>query len=308
MNLSSFDLNLLRVLNALLSEHSTTRAGERIGLSQSAVSAALGRLRHALGDPLFVREGQGLVPTDFARSLERPLARIFDDLQDTLAGPDAFDPRQTETSFKVSGSDFFATLLMPQLAELFARKAPFMRLQQVDLIPESYVGILEDATIDLALIPRMPFPSWIAHEPLFRSNFVIVARKGHPQIQAAGVAPGSEISLDLMCRLGHVLFSPEGKAAGLADKTLAEIGRCRRVVMTLPVFSGVANAVALSDLIALLPNQYADHVADTLGLDQFQPPIQMPEPELCMVWHERSTTNPAHRWLRRQVSNTLSGF
>lgn len=308
MSLLSFDLNLLRVLNALLAEHSTTRAGERIGLSQSAVSAALGRLRHALGDPLFVREGQRLVPTDFARSLERPLARILGDLQDVLAGPEVFDPHEAGTTFKVSGSDFFATLLMPRLGELFARTAPRMCIQQVDLHPESYVSILEDATIDLALIPRMPFPSWIAHQALFRSRFVIVARQGHPVLSSAGIAPGSVMPLDLMCRLSHVLFSPEGKGAGLTDAALAEIGRSRRVVMTLPVFSGVANAVAHSDLIALLPHQYVDHIARAQGLDQFQPPLALPEPELCMVWHERSTTNPAHRWLRQQVRDTLAGF
>lgn len=308
MNLLSFDLNLLRVLNALLIEHSTTRAGERIGLSQSAVSAALARLRHALNDPLFVREGQHLVPTDFARSLERPLSRILDDLQDTLAGPEVFDPQQADTSFKVSGSDFFATLLMPRLAELFARTAPRMRIQQVDIIPDSYVGILEDATIDLALIPRMEFPAWIAHQPLFRSRFVVVARRDHPEITAAGIQPRDTLPAGLLCELGHVLFSPEGKVSAMGDTALAEAGYERRVVMTLPVFSGVANAVAQSDLVAFLPHQYAEHVADSLGLNLYHPPVKIPEPELCMVWHERSTNNPAHRWLRQQVSETLAVF
>lgn len=308
MNLLSFDLNLLRVLNALLAEHSTTRAGIRIGLSQSAVSAALGRLRHSLGDPLFVREGQRLVPTDFARSLERPLARILDDLQETLAGAEAFDPQQADLSFKVSGSDFFATLLMPRLAALFARKAPNMRIQQVDQISESYVGPLEDASIDLALIPRTTFPSWIAHQPLFRSHFVVVARKGHPHPVLARTPPGGTMPLDLFCELSHVLFSPEGKIAAMGDAALHEIGHSRRVAMTLPVFSGVANAVAHSNLIALLPHQYANHVADTLKLNKFRAPISLPEPELCMVWHERSTTNAAHRWLRQQVSKILAAF
>ncbi|WP_073248691.1 LysR family transcriptional regulator [Shimia gijangensis] len=308
MNLLSFDLNLLRVLSALLAEHSTTRAGEKIGLSQSAVSAALNRLRHALNDPLFVRQGQRLVPTDFARTLERPLEKILGDLQQALSGSDRFDPYQSDTSFKVSGSDFFATLLMPQLAEVFARKAPLMRIQQVDLVPESYVGILENAAIDLALIPKIAFPSWIGYQPLFRSRFVVIARKGHPQLGGNGLAPGSKVDMDLFCSLGHVLFSTEGNLHGLGDAALAKVGRSRRVVMSLPAFSGVTNAVAHSDLIALVAHQYADYVAELLGLDMFEAPMPVPEPELCMIWHERSTNNPAHRWLRQQVSQVLANF
>jgi len=99
MNLHAFDLNLLRVLNALLAEQSTVRAAERIGLSQSAVSAALGRLRAALDDPLFVRQGQRIVPTDFARSLEMPLKTILDDLGKLLLEHVDFDPSNVAQSF-----------------------------------------------------------------------------------------------------------------------------------------------------------------------------------------------------------------
>ena len=306
MNLSTLDLNLLRVLDALLVENSTTRAGQRIGLTQSAVSAALGRLRHALNDPLFVRQGQRLVPTDFARSLETPLRRTLDELQTLLSGPEGFDPARATSSFKLSGSDFYATLLMPKLAELLGRKAPNMTVQLVDLVPDSYVGILENAEIDIALIPKSPFPAWIAHHPMHRSRFVVIARAGHDRLHRAGLRPGDTIPIDLFCDMGHVLFSPEGKRAGMGDAALAATGRKRRVVMTLPVFSGVVNAVAASDLIALLPHQFAEHSAKRFGLEIYLPPMPTPEPELCMVWHERATLNPAHRWLREQVAKILA--
>lgn len=308
MNLSNFDMNLLRVLDALLAEHSTTRAGARIGLSQSAVSAALGRLRHALADPLFLREGQRLVPTDYARSLERPLRLALENLEDLLAGQVPFDPRVSEADFRIAGSDFFASLLVPRLAEVFAREAPHMNIHQIDLGADRFVGILEKPGIDLMLIPEMAFPSWIGHQFMFSSGFVVLARRGNARLAHHAIAPGQVVPLDLFCDMGHVLCSPEGKTSGIGDEALESVGRRRRVAVSLPVFSGVAAVVAQSDLIALVPAQFADHVTGQMALDIYRPPVPVPARALHMAWHERSTTNPAHRWLRAQVLRATADF
>lgn len=306
MNLRTFDLNLLRVLNALLAEQSTVRAAEKIGLSQSAVSAALGRLRVALGDRLFVRQGQRIVPTDFARSLELPLKNILDDLEALLSDQDRFDPSSAVHSFKVAGSDFFAEMLMPQLAEILSRTAPGMRVQLVDLVPDNYVGTLERAGIDLALVPKTDFPEWSEHRPVFRSGFVVIARRSHPRLERAGVQAGTVVPIDLFCDLGHVVFSPEGKLKALGDAALARVGRSRRVVMTMPVFSGVCNAVSGSDLIALVPEQLAARLAPRLSLEIYGVPVPMAEASICMVWHKRSTSAPPHRWFREVVHEVLA--
>jgi len=306
MNLAAFDLNLLRVLDALLQEHSTVKAGERIGLSQPAVSAALNRLRHALNDPLFVRQGQQFVPTDFARSLELPLRRIIDDLEAVLSGPDAFDPMTATHSFMLSGSDFFAELLMPPLADELSVRAPKIRVQQVDLVPDNYVGTLANHEIDLALIPEIEFPDWIDFLPVSRSNFVMIARNGHPRLMQAGVKPGQVVPVDLYCDLSHILFSPEGNLKGLGDAALQQIGRERRVVMTMPVFGGICNAVAGSDRVALLPEQLAVKKAGQLGFSLYRPPMPIDTVQLCMIWHKRYTSDRAHRWLRELVAEILS--
>ena len=122
MNLLSFDLNLLRVLDALLHERSTVGAAEKIGLSQPAVSSALGRLRILLDDPLFVRHGQRIVPTDYAKSLEIPLRQTLDTLADLLSRGEGFDPSESARSFKIAGSDYFAEILMPPLARLLSAR------------------------------------------------------------------------------------------------------------------------------------------------------------------------------------------
>ncbi|MEQ6248778.1 LysR family transcriptional regulator [Sulfitobacter sp. HNIBRBA3233] len=305
-DLSAFDLNLLRVLDALLRDHSTLKAGTRLGLSQPAVSAALGRLRTALGDELFFRKGQGLAPTQFALSLEEPLREILEAVADLIRRSDDFDPAGATSDFRLSGSDFFAELLMPALADRIQTLAPAMRVHLVDLVADSHLDTLERFKVDLALIPRTEKPKWLQSRTVFHSTFVVVARKDHPKIGGAGLSSGDTVPLDLFCALGHVLFSPEGQNRAMGDAALERIGRKRRVVMTLPVFSGVYRAVAGSDLIALLPSALAHRVAADAGLEVYRPPMPVPTATLEMVWHRKFSSDPAHTWLRNQIAALLA--
>lgn len=305
-NLNTFDLNLLRVLDALLQEHSTVRAAARLGLSQPAVSAALQRLRDALGDDLFFRRGQGLEATHYALSLATPVRETLDRIGGILAGPGSFDPATCVESIRLSGSDFFAEKLMPELVDYLQKTAPGMRLHLVDLVADAYVDTLDRYEVDIALIPEIALPDWVESQKVFRSTFVVIARKGNARLERAGVTPGEVIPIDLFCDLGHVLFSPEGKAKALGDAALARVGRSRRVVMTMPVFSGVYRAVAGSDLIALLPSQLAREVAPLVNLEIYQPPMPVRPAQLCMIWHRRNASNPAHVWLRARIADLLA--
>lgn len=305
-NLSTFDLNLLRVLDALLEEHSTVKAGLRLGLSQPAVSAALGRLRIALGDELFFRRGQGLEPTAYANSLRLPLRDVLVQIETVIKGQSGFDPKSSSESFKISGSDFFAEFLMPKLAEQLQVEAPFMRVHLVDLVPDSHVETIERFDIDLALILDCDMPDWIESQPVFRAAFSVVARKHHPRLKRAGLSSGDVVPIDLFCDLGHVSFSPEGNSQVMGDAALAKVGRKRHVVMTMPVFSGVYRAVAESDLIALLPSALAHRVAPTAGLDVFRAPVSIPTAQLVMAWHRRYSASHPHVWLREQIAQVLA--
>jgi len=308
MNLSTFDLNLLRILDALLAENSTVNAGKRLGLSQPAVSAALSRLRHTLGDELFVRQGQGMTPTDYAKSLELPLRAALDGIEGMLVKPKAFDPGTARGTFRLSGSDFFTELLMPKLADKLAKEAPGLRVQMVDLLRDSYVDTIERYEVDIAFIPEIPLPNWADHVPAFRNKFSVIARKNHPSLKSAGVEPGQAIPLDLYCELGHVLFSPEGNLHGLGDQALASIGQQRRVVMSMPVFSGVYHAVASSDLIGLIPDPLAVRVAEKANLEVYQAPMPIEPVTIIMIWHKRSTATPLHQWFRNQIAGILAAY
>lgn len=306
MNLSAFDLNLLRILDALLTEKSTVRAAEKVGLSQPAVSSALGRLRSLLDDPLFVRHGQCIVPTDYAASLEIPLKQILDDLAALLSHQESFEPATAACSFKIAGSDYFAEMLMPQLAQRLCANAPKIQIQLVDLMPADYVASLENHSVDLALVPKVEFPNWVECQTVFVSSFVMVARQGHPRLKRAGLKPFDTVPIDLFCDLGHIVFSPEGRLKAMGDAALSRLGRERKVAMTMPAFGGIASAVAESDLVALLPEPLAQKIAVSKGLAIYAAPVPLPRAQMCMIWHKRHSGSGAHRWLRDTVQSLIS--
>lgn len=303
MNMASFDLNLLRVLDALLREGSTVAAGRRVGLTQSAVSAALKRLREALGDPLFVRRGSKLEATDYARSLTVPLREHLESLQRLLSGPEVFDPATATAAFRISGSDFFGEFLMPPLVEAVLREAPGVQLHFMDVVPTNYADTLDRYLADIALIPRQDAPDWIEWRPLFYSTFCLIARAGHPRL--AGVGSAEAVPIDLFCDLAHGLMSPEGRPHAMVDTALAKVGRSRRVVVTFPHFSSLCRSVAATDLVAMVPRQVALRAAPEMGLTIHEAPVPLPVPLLGMVWHRRATAAPAHRWLREIVAQIL---
>ena len=303
MNFATLDLILLRILDAILREGSTTRVGKRLGLSQSAVSNALNRLRHSLDDTLFVRHGNQLVPTDFAASIKDSLREELNRLEGLLTPPAAFDPLQAQGNFKISASDFFAELLMPALGDHLSHKARGITAQLVDLVPYNYVESLERYQADIALIPDTDLPEWISREPLFHSSFLVIGRAANPSLSS--LKSGGEMPLDVFCELSHVLFSPEGKMSAMGDAALAKVGRKRPVAMTLPVFSGVCRAVSESDHIALVPTQLANKVSSGFDLKYFRPPFEIPPALIIAIWHKRSDENPMAKWVRQQIFDLM---
>lgn len=308
-NLSGFDLNLMRVLDAMLSERSTVRAGAKVGLSQPAVSAALGRLRHSLGDPLFVREGQRMVPTPFCLSIEPKLRAAMEQFSGIVDGPAGFDPATAEAKFTLSGSDYFVEAFMIELATRVRETAPGIQISLVDTVFETTLDSMERFGVDLAFWPRLQFPSWIEHEDLFTENFVTCAAKGHARLERAGIKDGDRIDLDLHCDLDHVVFSPDGTLNNASGEgVLAKMGRTRRVVASVPSFHAVYSLVTKSGLVGGLPIRFAMR-RKAEGLITTHPqPVDLPNDTLCMFWHRQQTESPAHRWLRGQVSEIARQF
>ncbi|MCW4115524.1 LysR family transcriptional regulator [Aurantimonas sp. MSK8Z-1] len=300
MNFAALDLNLLRVFDAMMLDLSTVRAGERIGLSQPAVSAALGRLRHVTGDELFVREGNRMVATPRALELQTPIRAALGQVETALAQVTGFEPATSERRFTILGSDYFSAILMPQLARQVAPHAPQVLLQMLDFPNAQIAPLLAAGRIDLALGRDLDMPDWVASRTVFRSHLLCVARKGHPQLAAQGIGPGETIPPELFCALRQVLMSMDGGTSGTADAALAEQGLWRRVAMTVPHFQAVALTAAASDLVGNLPLHFALRVATILPLDLYLPPINATA-GVGFFWHRRMEKDPANRWLREEV-------
>ena len=298
MNFRTFDLNLLKVLDALLREGSTVGAARRLGLSQSAVSSALNRLRQSIGDELLVRRGGRLEPTDFALGLAGPLRKTLGELESLLEA-DAFEPATSDACIRISGPDYYSDMILPRLAEIVETEAPNMRLQMFDLVPEDHFATLDRYEVDIILMPEGPLPDWAMSRRIFNSAFGLLVRRGHPMLEEEDGKP--TLSLDAFCKLGHILYSPSGELRSFTDDALDQLGRNRRVAMTLPKFSAIAHTVSRTNLIGTMPRTLAEELAEGLDLVVLSPPVDIGPHPMLMVWSKRSHENPAHKWVRERI-------
>lgn len=303
MNFNAVDLNLVRVFDALMLERSVTRAGERIGLSQPAVSAALNRLRHLFDDALFVRQGNEMIPTPRAQDLAARARDALAAIEEMVRSVRPLEPARLDRTFTLIGADFFSMLLMPHLARKVAEGAPNVRLRLLDSARGDVARLLLDNAVDMALERPLDMPEWISSTLLFHAPFVVVASSRNAAL--AGSAEGDEMPLDVFIRLPHAIRSIDGSMSGMVDAALAERGLARSVRLALPHFQGVALAVAAGEHIAALPEQFARSVKASLGLRTFAPPIPIPVPEVNLYWHARHDDDPAHRWMRGQILESV---
>lgn len=308
MNLNSFDLNLLRVFDALLKERSVTRAGARIGLSQPAVSAALGRLRHAFHDELFVRAGAQMVPTTRAAALAESVSEALASLEAAFARYSMLEPKRLERSYTLLGADFFSMLFMPKFAAALAPHAPGVRLRLIDASRGDGVQLLREGTVDVVLEYLSHVPDWISHAPLFRSCFVAVASRHNPRLRGLVPAEGQLLPSSVFRECAFAVYSLDGGETGCAVEALRSVGLGQRAVLALPHFQATAQAAADSDLVALMPCQFAEAVAERLDLAIYRIPVPMPFLKFEMYWHARADDDLQHAWLRAQIAETVTAL
>jgi DNA-binding transcriptional LysR family regulator len=301
VRLAAVDLNLFVLFDALLEERSVTRAARRVGLSQSAASHALARLRELVGDELFVRGPRGMVPTARATSLAAPLRAALSAFGRALAAEPAFDPRSARRSFSVAGGDLSELVLFPPLFARLTELAPGVDLRALPALVDAAVA-LEAGEIDLAIAPSRSFgrSSAIAEQALFEDGFVCVTAAEHP------LARG-RLTLERYLGARHAVIAPRGRRGGIVDDRLAAMGRERRVVLTIPHFLAAPYVVAQSDLVLTLPARVARVLAPPLGLAVLRPPLEVPSFTMAMAWHRRTDDDAAQRWLRATLLEVARG-
>lgn len=306
MNFNALDLNLIRVFDALLRERSVTAAGQRIGLSQPAVSSALARLRALLDDPLFLRHGRQMQPTAKALQIGSYVQSAMVTLEQGLAPRLPFDPNAMSRRFRLLGADFFSVLFMPSLSAWLARMTPGVELGFLDNARGDTLQLLQSGFADLAFEEEAYAPSDLSGQPLFRSVFVVALRKGHPKLEGASLSTGDILSRDMFDALSFAVYSQDGGESGCVLDGAGARGQDLRVSLTLPHFHAVAVAAHAGDVAALIPCQFAEAVAARLDLLVLRPPVDLGVQKIGMYWHPRLDSHPEHVWLRTQIAEVIA--
>ncbi|MDR5835740.1 LysR family transcriptional regulator [Caballeronia sp. LZ034LL] len=294
--MTDIDLNLLPALDALLDECSVTAAARRLGLSASAMSRTLARLRSMTGDPLLVRAGNGLVPTPRAMAMQDRVRDVARNAR-TLLGPQAteVDPATLARTFVVRANEGFIALLAAALVTAVAREAPRVRLRFVPRVVKDAVS-LREGQVDLEIGVLGQSAPEIRTRSIFRDRFVGVARMDHPLLRDP-VTPAAYAA----CQ--HVVASRKADFEGPIDRALAELGLRRTIVAVVPGFPDALRIARDADVLAQVPRslmrgRLPGAAALAEGLVAFELPVLAPEIVVSAMWHPRMDREPAHKWLR----------
>jgi DNA-binding transcriptional LysR family regulator len=301
MNVNGLDLNLVKILDALLNERSVGAAGRQVGLSQPAASHALRRLREVLGDPLLVPGQGGSVLTPRAEALREPARRALAALEETFRPPAGFDPGTARRVFTLASTDFVALVVMPRIWPLIARDAPGVELDLRTVGGAATFDGLRTGAFDLALGVLKALPRDVAIERLFEERFVLVVRQGHPLLEGA-------LTLERLAGFPAVLVAPQGDSRrGYLDSLLAARGLQRRIAVTVPQFLLAPHLLLETDLTLVLPRRVAEVGARPLGLALRDLPEEAAAFHASMAWHRRLDNDPALVWLRALIGEAAAG-
>ena len=300
MDLHGYDLNLLVALDALLREKSVTNAGRRVHISQSAMSGALARLRHAFSDELLVPGRGGMTLTPLAEGLAEPVASILRNTQATLSAHVRFDPASSRRTFTIAASDYAtAVLLGDALREMYAQ-APHVRM--VVLALRDRLEELDELDIDLCILPQTIVPPARPHELLFRDTFTCLVWRDN-------TAVGDRLTVDQFTSLGHVVVSFADDCTTCGDNRLApQIGLERRTEVVVPNFHALPSLIVGTNRIATVQTRLATKLASSHPVRVVGLPVPIPPLDEAMVWHPRFERDPAHLWFRTLLKRVASAM
>ena len=313
LHFNNLDLNLLRIFDALLDERSVTRAGARLGMTQSAVSHALNRLRHALDDELFVRTSDGMRPTARAVEIGPAVRASLASLQIALT-PAVFEAATAHRRFTLAAGPYSSAVLLPQVAARLRDTAPFVQLR-IATPDTRLIENLDAGEIDAALVPNKPFPRRLTYEKLFEETVVWVVRAGHP-------AARGPVSLEALCAIPHIMVATprlsvdrpdvdesSSVQAQLSDDAdfenmLAQRGLSRQVAMIVPDTFSALTIVSRSDMAALAPRRLADLSVEAGRASLLDTPYVSPVGEVGLLHRRDRLKDPAQAWFVNLVAET----
>jgi len=296
VNANDVDLNLLRVLSVLFEERNVTRAGERLGRTQSAVSNALARLRGLFGDPLLVRGPDGMLLTPRAEALVVPLREMMRQAEACVSPVDGFDPATARGALRIGAPDRLSLPLLLPLLQQLRDEAPELTLHLATCDGQEALDRLHRDLIDLAIGWFDRPPAQLRTRHAFDEEFVCLCRDGHPL-----AATGRPIGAEHLLEQAHLVVSAAGGHRAAFDALLARRGQARRVSLSVTNFSIVPQLLRGSDLVGVFTRRVAGALAREFALACVPLAMGIEPLEHLLVWHGRNDTEPRQQWLRERV-------
>jgi DNA-binding transcriptional LysR family regulator len=297
------DLHLIRVLHTVLTERSVSRAALRLGMYQPAVSASLKRLRELAGDPLLVRSGAGMVPTDAGLRMIEPSASILRAAEMLFSEARGFDPQTAACTFRVAASDYLDPMFLPQLVSQIKAQAPQCHVEIHPLSADShYHAHLAQGDVDVVVGNWLKPPQDLHLGRLFTDEVVCMVSRDHPAARRGWTAEG-------WLAAEHIAPTPTHPGArGVIDDHLDGLGLARNITARCPHFGLIPQMVASSLLVLTTGRQFCERFADRLPVKVLQCPIDFPQLVYYQLWHERSHASASARWLRERVKGVAAGL
>ena len=290
------DLNLLVAFEAVMHRQSISRAAEDLGLTQSALSNAMTRLRKALGDPLFVRTSAGMSPTPRAIALEGPIAQALALIRAATTTPTSFDPATSRRVFVIVMSDVGQIVIVPSLLERLQHSAPDAAIKTLQLSTTETRAALESGEADLAIGFLPELQAGFHAQRLFREKYVCIARRDHPRI-------GDSLTLERFSAERHAVASVPGTGHAMIEQTMAKLNLQHRIALYVNHFAAIPIVVGSTDLIATVPSRLVTLFQDVLKLRVLQCPIAPDSFDVRQLWHERYHQDPVSQWFRREIAS-----
>jgi DNA-binding transcriptional LysR family regulator len=295
---NSIDLNLLAVFQEVYRERQISSAAKRLGLTQSAVSNALARLRRTFGDELFVRTAHGMQPTPFAEQVAGPLGVAMAQVALALNQRSQFDPATSNRRFVLAMTDVGEVHFMPALIERCRTVAPHVQLSSVRAGSIDLKEALESGRVDLAVGPFDGISEALYQRMLFRQPYVSMFRAGHP------LARG-KVTLERFVAAEHLLVDATDSPYDRINQLLEAAGIGEGTRFRVPHFTAVPYIVSASDLVVTVPQKLAERAAKPFGLKFIAPPLDLPRLQTNLFWHRRFNQDPGNQWLRALVAQVF---
>ncbi|WP_312567831.1 LysR family transcriptional regulator [Comamonas sp.] len=292
------DLHLIRVLHTVIAERSVSRAAVRLGMHQPAVSTALKRLRDLSGDPILVRSGSGMQPTDAALRMLEPSAEILQAAENLFTEARAFDPRSAARTFRIAASDYLDPQFLPKLVAYLKKHAPLCTVEIMALSHDvDYSGQLAHGDVDVVVGNWPQPPAELRMAQLFADDTVCLVSQNHPAVRRGWTAED-------WLAAEHIAPMPTHPGAkGVIDDALTAQGLHRKIAVRCAHFGLMPQMVASSLLVLTTGRQFCERYAAQLPVAILEPPVPLPQMRYYQLWHDRTHHSSAGTWLREAVKN-----